>query len=651
MKLYGTADSSLVAAAFKHGESMKPYDVSDINKLRIENMEIFSAGVKTIFDKLYADNKNTMNLISDNAEKALDIMEAGGAPNDWSLEMHSGVVSDYKERLKAINAEYGMGKGGDLERSKLRAEMNRYMSNIQNSSEMFRNMTMNAANSRLLNDLGSEKTKLYNMILEDHNNGTSLTKPTYENGDLVYTLPGTDVKMTMREISEGMSAHDPKYLAGIQKQLTDFQAQGKTRGKPLTAEDARRFKNRLQSSITNWDEIRNASQEKFGNMEFSFEEVLTGQAKDANGNIDTSALETIYDELDALGSIDIDNDGDIDEDDKSILTEARNTGTVYTNPENGYTLIDALRKDKQKYRDVLANYLTETAVKDFYGRGVEESKRGRTGSRISGSKDDSKDKLDFYSKGKGVQLLNNQYLSGGAAESLYSNIQNGLAFDAKDPITKEINRYSYHVVDGSGGWYQNYQEGDTPETKESYIGSTGGDIAKVFTTDSRFLKLKTAFKETVDLEGEGTREDIATKNNKAIFKALDVRSSLTGTRKDDKAAKNLNEAFNLNDRSKVMFVPYSGDALDIAVFGVGTNIFNADAPGTNDIMLYDPINKKVVTDANGDVIRFPTGDDAFVRGEGLNPTADKIIKILEEKFGIKYGKTQMTAEDYINEGS
>ena len=651
MKLYGTADSSLVAAAFKHGESMKPYDVSDINKLRIENMEIFSAGVKTIFDKLYADNKNTMNLISDNAEKALDIMEAGGAPNDWSLEMHSDVVSDYKERLKAINAEYGMGKGGDLERSKLRAEMNRYMSNIQNSSEMFRNMTMNAANSRLLNDLGSEKTKLYNMILEDHNNGTSLTKPTYENGDLVYTLPGTDVKMTMREISEGMSAHDPKYLAGIQKQLTDFQAQGKTRGKPLTAEDARRFKNRLQSSITNWDEIRNASQEKFGNMEFSFEEVLTGQAKDANGNIDTSALETIYDELDALGSIDIDNDGDIDEDDKSILTEARNTGTVYTNPENGYTLIDALRKDKQKYRDVLANYLTETAVKDFYGRGVEESKRGRTGSRISGSKDDSKDKLDFYSKGKGVQLLNNQYLSGGAAESLYSNIQNGLAFDAKDPITKEINRYSYHVVDGSGGWYQNYQEGDTPETKESYIGSTGGDIAKVFTTDSRFLKLKTAFKETVDLEGEGTREDIATKNNKAIFKALDVRSSLTGTRKDDKAAKNLNEAFNLNDRSKVMFVPYSGDALDIAVFGVGTNIFNADAPGTNDIMLYDPINKKVVTDANGDVIRFPTGDDAFVRGEGLNPTADKIIKILEEKFGIKYGKTQMTAEDYINEGS
>ena len=651
MKLYGTADSSLVAAAFKHGDSMKPYDVSDINKLRIENMEIFSAGVKTIFDKLYADNKNTMNLISDNAEKALDIMEAGGAPNDWSLEMHSGVVSDYKERLKAINAEYGMGKGGDLERSKLRAEMNRYMSNIQNSSEMFRHMTMNAANSRLLNDLGSEKTKLYNMILEDHNNGTSLTKPTYENGDLVYTLPGTDVKMTMREISEGMSAHDPKYLAGIQKQLTDFQAQGKTRGKPLTAEDARRFKNRLQSSITNWDEIRNASQEKFGNMEFSFEEVLTGQAKDAYGNIDTSALETIYDELDALGSIDIDNDGDIDEDDKSILTEARNTGTVYTNPENGYTLIDALRKDKQKYRDVLANYLTETAVKDFYGRGVEESKRGRTGSRISGSKDDSKGKLDFYSKGKGVQLLNNQYLSGGAAESLYSNIQNGLAFDAKDPITKEINIYSYHVVDGSGGWYQNYQEGDTPETKESYIGSTGGDIAKVFTTDSRFLKLKTAFKETVDLEGEGTREDIATKNNKAIFKALDVRSSLTGTRKDDKAAKNLNEAFNLNDRSKVMFVPYSGDALDIAVFGVGTNIFNADAPGTNDIMLYDPINKKVVTDANGDVIRFPTGDDAFVRGEGLNPTADKIIKILEEKFGIKYGKTQMTAEDYINEGS
>ena len=53
-------------------------------------------------------------------------------------------------------------------------------------------------------------------------------------------------------------------------------------------------------------------------------------------------------------------------------------------------------------------------------------------------------------------------------------------------------------------------------------------------------------------------------------------------------------------------------------------------------MLYDPINKKVITDSNGDIIRFPTGDDAFVKGDGLNPTAEKIIKILKEKFNIEY---------------
>ena len=148
-------------------------------------------------------------------------------------------------------------------------------------------------------DLGDDKAKLFNLIVEDHNNGTSITKPSYENGEIVYSVPGSDVKLSMREINEGMSAHDPKYLSGIQKKLTSFQAKGKAMGGAMTADDALRFKNELQTSITSWDEIRNVSQEKFGKMKFTFEQVLTGQAKDANGNLDTDLLSHIYEELEA----------------------------------------------------------------------------------------------------------------------------------------------------------------------------------------------------------------------------------------------------------------------------------------------------------------------------------------------------------------
>jgi len=426
-KLYGTADPTLVAAALSHGQSMVPGDTKAIEEWKVENFELFTTGVSEAFSKIYADNKETMDLLNDNATKALEIMEVGGMPNDWGIEMHNDVVNTYKERLKDIPK----GKEGDIERSKLRLEMNRYLSNIQGSEDIFQNIVSNAANSRLLNDLGDDKAKLFNLILEDHNNGTSITKPSYENGEIVYSVPGSDIKLSMKEIQKGMSTHDPKYLAGIQAKLTSFQAKGKSMGGNMSADDAIRFKNELQTAITSWDEIRNVSQEKFGNMKFTFEEVLTGQAKDPiTGAINIDLLSTVYDELDALGGIDIDDDGDIDETDKSLLAQARENGEIYTDTNSGFTLIDALTKDKQKYRDVMANYLTETAVKDFYGQGATEFK-GKTTTTTKNPftagvsfKLWDEDEEKYITKTKSKDELftqRNQVLSGSPFEGVYGD--------------------------------------------------------------------------------------------------------------------------------------------------------------------------------------------------------------------------------------
>ena len=408
-KLYGTADSTLVSAAFKHGASNVPLDLSRVYKQRERNITDFATGITEMFDKIYADDKATMDLLTDNADKALTIMETGGMANEYYLGMHNDIVNEYKGRLKSIPK----GRKGDLERSKLRSEMNRYLANIQSSEEMFNGMVVNSANSTLLGDLGDNKAELFNMIVEDYNNGTSKTQPKYVDGEIMYTLPGrmdkdnNPITMSMREINAGLSAYDPKHIGNIHAKLNQFIVRGKTSGKPMTAEDATRFKNELQNSMTNWDEIRNAAKATFGKMKYSFEEVLTGRAKD-----DPSQLEKIYTELEALGGADLDNDGDIDETDKNLLAKAKANGEIYTNAQNGFTLIDAVKKDKQTYRDLVTNYLVETAVTDLYGQGVGQSKtkvikNGKTSNGLSLLRNNKSTEL--FGKGKG--WTNNEILN------------------------------------------------------------------------------------------------------------------------------------------------------------------------------------------------------------------------------------------------
>ncbi len=368
-KLFGTADPYLVSAAFKHGASNIPKDLNSVYKQREQNVKDFATGINEMFDKIYADNKATNDLLTDVSTKSLNLMESGGVVNEYALKEHNGIINGYKDKLKSITSDYGMGKGGDLQRSNLRSEMNTYLANIEKNGSLLTEMTKNSANGVLLSDIGDNKNELLTMIISDQNNGTSKTKPEYIKGDIYYSLPGTDVKMTMQELAEGFSVEDPKSLSNINKILTNFGVSAKG-GKPLTADGLLGLKNNIKSNIATVSEIRNIGQAKLGNMKYSFEEVLTARAKDASNNIDTSVLETVYNELEKLGGADLDNDGDIDETDKSLLTQARKEGKVYTDSQNGFTLIDAVRKNKELYRDLMAGYIAETAGKDFYTQGT-----------------------------------------------------------------------------------------------------------------------------------------------------------------------------------------------------------------------------------------------------------------------------------------
>ena len=159
-KLYGTADATLVSAAFRHGVSNIPHDMSNIYKQREANFATFATGIKNVFDKVYADDRKTWDLLADNAQKSLDLLESGGEVNDYYLDMHQDVVEGFKTRLKATPD----GKKGERDRSKLRAEMNKYLSTIQSNETLELEMTKNAANSSLMSTLGDDKKKLFNMV-------------------------------------------------------------------------------------------------------------------------------------------------------------------------------------------------------------------------------------------------------------------------------------------------------------------------------------------------------------------------------------------------------------------------------------------------------------------------------------------------------
>lgn len=184
-------------------------------------------------------------------------------------------------------------------------------------------------------------------------------------------------------------------------------------------------------------------------------------------------------------------------------------------------------KNAGELRKLVADYYTDV-VEDGYDTGKKNYKDPNANATDSG------DELDFYSKGNKVQLIDNQFLSGNSADALYSDIQSGTSFDAKDPITKEINNYSYQIVDEAGGWYQNYQEGDNPKTKESYIGGAD-DIADVFTNDPRFNNLETKLEQEVSITGGADGDLMKLKNQSDLTKKTGIDRSLFQKRGDEVA--------------------------------------------------------------------------------------------------------------------
>ena len=358
-------------------------------------------------------------------------MLSGGNVNDFYLNIHNDTVLDYKRRNDAIKQDRSLDRESrERARQGLEIEMGKYKNSLDQEQEVMTTLLNNSANDRIFTDVGSPEAKAWNSILKDLVDGTNNSNRTIENGKIMYTVNGE--KLSLRDIKKGLSAHDPEFNTQFQGRLNNIVGkfvQVQKLGAEIKQDDLVRMKKSLFTGVTSMDQIRNLANTPFGKENHSFEEIFHAQAKASGPGdhemINTTALETIHNELDRLGGVDMDGDGDVDEKDKKD----------YRNAENAVKLIEEIKKDKFLYRDLVVGHIMETAVKDVYSVGmmqrVDAHRLKAEEAAARKGKSGKSDNTGFLSTRKGVYSGNlDRSFSYNVAKNMYDQIK--LAIDGKD---------------------------------------------------------------------------------------------------------------------------------------------------------------------------------------------------------------------------
>ena len=373
-KLYGTADPTLVKMAYAESMANVPLDLSSVYKQREQNIKDFATGVSSIMDSIYKDYNDSIDNATTKGQDVDDILTMeGGIFNDaWILE-NDNAVKGLKDRLKQLDPR----KGGDEERAAIGRELQKYKNTMASSQEIFSNLLANSANGSLLGDLKDNgELELWNTILGDIKNNTNNSNAKYENGEMTFSLG--DKKMTMSDLNKALTANDPAYSANFQKNHINTLASLATKRQGnITPNDIAIWKNNATKGIISWDQVRILENEKFGKSPYTFRDVLHGQAKNPiTGEVDTGALRILYDALDNIGGVDMNNDGTINKTDADM----------YRSSENGAKLIEELKKDKGKYTELMVGYFGETVIKDHWEQGAALRKAQTTGGGRGGAR-------------------------------------------------------------------------------------------------------------------------------------------------------------------------------------------------------------------------------------------------------------------------
>jgi hypothetical protein len=338
--LIGKADSTLVSAAFKEGESNVPADLKSVYDKREQAFKTFGEGMEKLLKNLGADDKKEKEKTKEDSEVLINAGVEFG--NDAIMTINQTVSESYREAMEKAET--------DLDKAKTKSKFNTYSQKIQQAGATLENMIQNSANGQLLMNFNSDEQKLFAAMQKDLQNNTNLTnaQPNEDMTDIVYTLPGTDVKMTMGELQSKMGIKDNSVGIDVNKLILDVTKNTNVASKEDAIQD---FKTNLNNRMNTSNDIKVAGTTVFQGMKYSVEDMILGKTEDIRNNEFTLEL------FETLKTLDVNNDGVIgDKDDATFAT-----------PANAAALMKEIQSNDSLYKEVIANAVSNISGEKSYG--------------------------------------------------------------------------------------------------------------------------------------------------------------------------------------------------------------------------------------------------------------------------------------------
>jgi len=317
--LLGKADSTLAAMSLKESMADVMPDYSDIYKTEAEgfkeNLTAFQKTVGDYFDNLNADNNALADELKEAVSTTMANMSMGEVPDEAGMELFNTELNKLRQRLNNTSPT----KKGELERAKIRAEMERLKNSTDGMSNTLIDLGVRVENGDFIpNATGSKNME----ILKAINNRTA--KREIINGDLVYSIPGFDKKITQQDLRKMLVSNDPNINKAVNAITTKAGAFGKTKG--MKWEDNRQeIVNGYRESLSTRSGLAANMHQPQGPLKYSFADYLSGKG-------DKKYNAQIWNALKEAGvNVPEDKDGD-----------GKITEKDFATPENGIAMIKRL---------------------------------------------------------------------------------------------------------------------------------------------------------------------------------------------------------------------------------------------------------------------------------------------------------------------
>lgn len=352
-KLLGKADSTITAAALKAGMADVMPDYSELYKQKAENLkenyETFQTTIENFFDGLTAETSALGDELKEAVTTTMADLSTGSTPDEQGIELFDSYFNELKQKLKTTK----VGKEGEVERAKIRAEMNRVKNSTSGMAETLIDLGVRIENGDFnANAMGKDRLD----VLKAINDKTA--KREIVNGNLVYSMPGSDKKITQDDLRKILVSNDPEVSKAVNNVTVGALTTGKIYGTEWQKE-RQAVVNDYKEGFTTKEALSFEMHKPQGNLKYSWAEYLAGKGdKKYNMQIWASLRDA------GLEGIPEDKNGD-----------GKITELDFANAENGIAMIKRLTQISEDgfnlgiTKQVYSEFLADTVAKKEFDDG------------------------------------------------------------------------------------------------------------------------------------------------------------------------------------------------------------------------------------------------------------------------------------------